>query len=214
MANGTAAEKKVPVLLSSIGARTYGLLRSLVSPAVPRDKTLKELEIVLKNHYEPAPLIIAERFQFHRRNQGVGESIAEYVAELRRLSTRCKFDDYLEQALRDRLVCGLRNEGTRKRLLSEADLTSAKALELGFEAAEKNAQQFKDTEVAVHLVAKPKGVHCQRCGRTNHDGADCRMKDVECFNCGKQGHISRVCQAPRRKQSLPTVTCPIDFQSN
>ena len=55
----------------------------------------------------------------------------------------------------------------------------------------------------VHLVAKPKGVHCQRYGRTNHDGANWRMKDVECFNCGKQGHISRVCQAPRRKQSLP-----------
>ena len=47
MANGTEAEKKVPVLLSSIGARTYGLLQSLVSPAAPRDKTLKELEIVL-----------------------------------------------------------------------------------------------------------------------------------------------------------------------
>ena len=141
-----------------------------MSPAAPRDNTLKELEIVLKNHNEPALLIIV---QFHRRNQGVGESIVKYVAELRRFSTRCKFDDYLEQALHDRLVFGLRNEGTRKRLLSEADLTLAKALELaqGFEAAEKNAQQFKETEVAVHLVAKPKGVHCQRCGRTNHDGA-------------------------------------------
>eukprot|EP00731_Ephydatia_muelleri_P019911 Em0012g736a len=98
------------------------------------------------------------------RNQGVGESIAEYVTELRRLSTRCKFDDCLEQVLRDRLVCWLRNEGTRKRLLSEADLTLAKELELaqGFEAAEKNAQKFKETEVAVHLVAKPKGVYCQR----------------------------------------------------
>ena len=52
-------------------------------------------------------------------------------------------------------------------------------------------------------MAKPTatGVRCQRCGRTNHDTADCRMKDVECFNCGKQGHISRVCQTPRRQQS-------------
>ena len=73
--------------------------------------------------------------------------------------------NYLEQALRDRLVCGLRNEGTRKRLLSEADLTLAKALELaqGFEAAEKNAQLTVqgETEIAVHHVAKPTGVRCQ-----------------------------------------------------
>ena len=75
VANGTPADKKVPVLLSSIGARTYGLLRSLVAPEAPRNKTLNELEKVLKSHYEPVPLIIAERFQFHRRNQAVGESI-------------------------------------------------------------------------------------------------------------------------------------------
>ena len=79
------------------------------------------------------------------------------------------------------------------------DLTLAKALELaqGFEAAEKNAQHFKETEVAVHHVAKPTGGH----GRTNHDTADCRMKDVECYNCGKQGHIFCVCQTPWRQQS-------------
>ena len=69
VANGTPADKKVPVLLSSIGARTYGLLRSLVAPEAPRNKTLNELEKVLKNHYEPAPLIIEERFQFNLRNQ-------------------------------------------------------------------------------------------------------------------------------------------------
>ncbi|KAL5489175.1 hypothetical protein EMCRGX_G018235 [Ephydatia muelleri] len=48
---------------------------------------------------------------------------------------------------------------------SSLKLTSLwlKRLELaqGFEAAEKNAQQFKETEVAVHLVAKPKGAYCQ-----------------------------------------------------
>ena len=133
----------------------------------------------------------------------MGESIAEYVTELRRFSTCYKFDDYLEQALRDRLLCG-KARGNN----SSLKLTSLwlKRLELaqGFEAAEKNAQQFKETEVAVHLVAKPKGAYCQRCGRTIHDGADCRMKDVECFNCGKQGHISRVCQAPSKEDTVST----------
>ena len=32
VANGTLADKKVTVLLSSIGARTYGLVQSLVAP--------------------------------------------------------------------------------------------------------------------------------------------------------------------------------------
>ena len=35
-------------------------------------------------------------------------SVRLYLAELRRLTTYCKFGDHLQEALRDRLVCGLR----------------------------------------------------------------------------------------------------------
>ena len=47
---------------------------------------------MLKSHFEPAPIVIAERYRFHRREQAAGESIADYVAELRRLTTHCKFE--------------------------------------------------------------------------------------------------------------------------
>ena len=98
------------MFLSVIGGRTYSLLRNLLAPAKPSEKELDYLTATLKNHYEPKKIVIAERFHFHRRNQAVGESIADYVAELRRLSTHCRFEAYLEQALRDRLVCGIRSE--------------------------------------------------------------------------------------------------------
>lgn len=52
------------------------------------------------------------------------------MAELRCLSTHCKFEGFLDEALRDRLVCGLRNEAIQKKLLTEADLTLTKAVEL------------------------------------------------------------------------------------
>ena len=69
-------------------------------------------------------MVIAERFRFYRREQAVGETIAEYEAELRRLATHCQFEAHpLSQALRDRLVCGLRNEATQEHLLSKSDLT-------------------------------------------------------------------------------------------
>ena len=54
----------------------------------------------------------------------------DYVAELRRLATYCKFGDYLDHALRDRLVCGIRSENIQKRLLIEAGLTLTQAVEL------------------------------------------------------------------------------------
>ena len=75
-------------------------------------------------------MVIAERFYFHRRNQAVRESVAEYLAELRRLATHCEFGDYLSEALQDQLVCGLCNEGAQKNLLARPDLTLAKAVEV------------------------------------------------------------------------------------
>ena len=115
-ANDIAAEKRVVVLLNAIGSKTYSLLRSLTAPDLPQSKSLDALVKMLKDHFEPKPLLIAERFYFHRRDQAVGETISEYVAELRRLATTCEFGDFLNDALRDRLVCGLRNESVQKRL--------------------------------------------------------------------------------------------------
>ena len=202
IANEIKNERKKATFLSLIGSQTYSLLKNLVSPSIPKDKSYAELAAALKKHYEPKPLIIAERFHFHRRSQAVGESINEYVAELRRLTTHCQFGGFLDEALRDRLVCGLRNQAIQKKLLTEADLTLTRAVELsvGMEAAEKNAKSLKGTETAVNRVA-PQRKPCYRCGRSSHDQKDCKFRDAECHNCGKRGHIVPVCRSPKKRQN-------------
>uniref|UniRef100_A0AAV2LR44 Retrotransposon gag domain-containing protein n=1 Tax=Knipowitschia caucasica TaxID=637954 RepID=A0AAV2LR44_KNICA len=69
-----------------MGAKTYNLLRSLIAPAKPADKTIEEITRTLKNHLNPASLVFAERFRFHKRNQATTETVSEYIAELRRLA--------------------------------------------------------------------------------------------------------------------------------
>lgn len=82
---------------------------------------------MLQAHFAPKPLVIAERFQFHKRNQGEGETVAQYVAVLKRLSEDCEFGGYLEDTLRDRFVCGLKCKTVQKCLLTEKHLTFQKA---------------------------------------------------------------------------------------
>ncbi len=94
----------------------YPVIRDLVSPESPMDKTLVEIVAALKQHYEPVTLVIAERFNFHHRSQQQGESVSEVSAELKRLSLNCKFGAYSDEALQDRLVCGLKSEATQKYL--------------------------------------------------------------------------------------------------
>ena len=152
--NSVAEEKQVPWLLNIIGAKTYTLLRTLVAPAQPKQKTMAELRMVLKEHNEPKTLIIARRFYFHHSDQAAHETVAEYITELRKLATPCEFGEYLNQALRDRLVCGLRSEAIQKRLLSEADLSLTKAVTTAqsMEAADLEAKSLRVEKSTVSTV--------------------------------------------------------------
>lgn len=88
--------------------------------------TFNDLINKLTDHLSPRPSEIAERFRFHKREQTVGETVAVYIAELRRLAIHCDLGDSLDKTLKDRFVCGLKQEHIQKKLLVEPNLTSEK----------------------------------------------------------------------------------------
>ena len=114
--NSIGDDKKVAALLTLLGEKTYSLLRNLTSPQKPAEKTFDELCQLLRTQLCPKPLVIAERFGLHKRNQVTGESVCEYMATIRRLADHCEFNASLEDALHDRFVCGLKPEGTQRKL--------------------------------------------------------------------------------------------------
>ena len=153
-ANDIEEDKQVLILLSSIGAQTYSLIRDLVTPKTPGNLTFAQIVEVLTSHFQPKRLVIAERFHFHKRVQASDESIAEFDAALRKLAIHCEFGEMLEEILRDRFVCGLHLEATQRRLLSEATLTYQKALEIakGMEVADSNTVSFKAREPVIYKL--------------------------------------------------------------
>ena len=130
-----------------------------------------------------------------------------YVADLKKLVTHCNFGANLNEALQDKLVCGLRNEQIQKRLLSEAKLKYSKALEiaLAMETAIRDASELQgelQSEPRVDKISdnskplpppNPTSKVCYRCGGYLHTTHNCRFTDQTCYRCGKVGHISRVC---------------------
>ena len=203
--------RKVPVLLSVIGGKTYDLLRNLLSPTDPKDKTFDELVEALKGHYEPKPLVIAERFHFHKRNQAAGESVVQFIAELWRLVRYCEFKTFLEEALRDRFVCGLGSKAIQNCLLNKKELTLQKAVEVatGMEAAAKEVTELQATSTANAASAGTAKkdvlkvtINCYRCGKSNHKPINCPVKGLRCHNCGKVGHIKRACKQAKRNSSV------------
>lgn len=56
----------------------------------------------------------------------------------------------LNDALRNRLVCGIHHEGIQKRLLTEPDLTFKQAVDIAMETAAKDALELQSDVKAVN----------------------------------------------------------------
>ena len=147
-----------------------------------------------------------------------------YVAELRKLATHCNFGGNLNEALRDRLVCGLRNMQIQKRLLSEAKLKYSKAVEIAvaMETAIRDASELlselnpdpvlhvdKLTEHNKPTPAKPATTLVRyRCGWNTHTTHNCFYKEQICHHCEKQGHIQRVCRSKQQGKPKQATKTP------
>ena len=219
-----SANRKKAILLSVVGAETYQLIRSLVAPAKPKEKSFEDLVKVVQEHHQPIPSAIVQRYKFNSHTQKPGESIATFIAELRRLAKHCQFDQTLDEMLRDRLVCGIADSRVQRRLLAEPDLT---ALELAQaqEMAEKGMQQLQQQRPQPSSLLKighhkppirrkptarlPQQHDCSgnRCGGA-HSAANCRFKDAVCHKCKKKGHFAKVCRSSTQQQPVPAANRP------
>ena len=90
----------------------------------------------------PRKNITWERHKFNTRNQQVGETIDQYVTDLKTKAQTCEFANLKESLIRDRIVCGIICDRTRARLLKDSELTLQKALDI-CRANEATASQLK-----------------------------------------------------------------------
>ncbi len=149
-------------------------------------------------------LIVAERFRFYKRDQQSEETVAQYAVSLQNLASPCKFGSFLDDALRDRLVCGIRSEYVQKHLLTKDGLTFQKVLEVAktLETATKDLREIKGahTTAAVQAV-KPRPQHRRSttpgqkkstCGNCGHDSShtSCPARGQKCNSCHKTGYYA------------------------
>ena len=106
-------------MLSAIGEKTYRALEELCTPQKPSDKSLEEITQLLLEHFKPKHLVVAESFKFYNAKQEEGESISNFLVRLKHLASTCEYGSFLKRALRDKFVCGLKDDKIQEKLLSE-----------------------------------------------------------------------------------------------
>ena len=188
----------------------------------------------MRNHHEPRPSIIVQRFKFNTCSRKQGDSVASFVAELRRLTEHCDFGITLEDMLRDRLVCGINEPTLQRHLLAQDKLMFKTALKVSqaWESAGHHVQDLQQSQLSGHSQLAATDVHavqqhrqdrhdrhdcrdrtdyapCSNTGSCNscggpHQRAGCRYRSAVCNNCGKKGHLAWVCRSNVLQNTSPT----------
>lgn len=126
----TPGTVKTLLLLHAIGTEGQEAYETFT---FAEDEDQEDFDVVLRkfeSFYIPKTNIICERYGFFTRNQEPGETIDHYVMALRKLAQTCDFGNIRDSLIRDRLVLGVADGRTTKRLLAAGDPDLAKALEI------------------------------------------------------------------------------------
>ncbi len=157
---------------------------------------------------------------FFTRAQGTREKIDAYVTDLKHKAKDCEFSDLTDLLIRDRIVCRIKYDNVRARLLREADLTLEKTIDT-CRANKITSNQMKKLveEVDMNKISsvrntKKRGktmqseqksnqhtmecqhkahVQCSRCGN-QHEYKKCPAYGQTCKACNKRNHFSKICK--------------------
>ncbi|KAK8788139.1 hypothetical protein V5799_022081 [Amblyomma americanum] len=168
---------------------------------------------LLERHFTSTVNVLVERRRFTLRRQLPDEPIRDYVTALRQLAKTC---DFLEAALRDKVVDGVRSMELRQKLLFEGSkLTLDEAVDIlrAYEEASNGVRLYEDGYDAsrVQRVTEAKCPplrggssgsssgpvrRCYRCGSAGRlaNSRECKARGKRCARCHKIGHLQVVCE--------------------
>lgn len=210
-------QAKADTFIAMLSPKHHALLKSLLYPAELSTKTYTELKDELKKHLNPTPLVIPSRHTFLNRKQLEGESISQYLSELRKLAAKCKYPTtMLDVMLRDVFVSGLRSRVMLDRLFEEDDVALDKVLQIAqaIEKASEGTSEILHPVSTVHKLNKQQQnktstastnttrMICYKCGvKNSHKANACKATNLFCTFCRTNNHVESACMK-KRKQAM------------
>ena len=134
-------------------------------------KALQEFE----NRCLPVSNVIYERYVLNKRVQEAGESLDHYITEMIKQAELCKYGNLKDELIRDRLVCGIKEDRIHEKLLSKKDLTLQKAIQI---LRTSQATQFQAKGMAAEQEALVKSVKTNSKATKGGDNTSCMQDSV------------------------------------
>ena len=188
---------------------------------------------ILEKLYVKTVNVIFARHLLATHRQQAGQSLDDFLLNLRKLSKDCNFkavtaDQNREELIRDAFINGMSSQSIRQRLLENNTLTlqdafnQARSLDL----AHRNSQAYvapsvmssaittiEDSCNNVHandknenlLAATHSAKICYFCGKHYHNRKNCPALEETCYKCGYKGHFAKAKVCRGKKISKTTI---------
>jgi transposase InsO family protein len=131
------------IFLACIGTDAYNIYTTMQFDDEADKSDPEKLIDAFEKHCIGEINEVYERYVFHRRQQEPGELFDTFLGDLRRLAKTCGYGTVEESTIRDRIVLGIRDDMTRKKLLQTRTLDLAKAIDI-CRSSEVTTRQLKD----------------------------------------------------------------------
>ena len=209
---------RIGVLLHCMGEQGHLIFENIAWDNDGDDKKYEEVVKKFDAEFNPVKSITYERFKFNSCMQTLGQTFEDYITELKKLSNSCEFGELRDSLLRDRVICGIRDNTLRERLLRQEKLDLPKTIQLckaaeitAVHVTEINSSDPIANSVEVNELRRSPGIinsveinelrrspgiidNCKFCGESHSYGkAYCPAANKHCERCNKVGHISRLC---------------------
>ena len=210
-----SAQRRCAIMLSCIGEEALTIIDGLDLEDDDRKDPDKILD-KLKEYCVGTLNEIYERYIFNSRNQEVGETFDTFLSSLRTLAKSCNYGPLRDSLIRDRIVMGIRDEPTRKRLLHDEKLTLDTCIRMcrAYESTDEKLKKLNATTEQgggpqVHAVYKRPPA--SRAGSADTGSTTDRYQhrhgradyDLVCNYCGnKHARSARQCPAWGRECRL------------
>lgn len=205
---------KINLLIYLMGGRAEELLKQLnLSESENYEGVLQAFEL----YFNPRKNVIYERVKFNMRNQGINESINEYVTDLYKLAETCEYEGLREGLIRDRLIVGMLDRKASERLQLMYGLTLEEAINLAKQAEEQREKSKmlyrEENYLEVNKMEKRQNKRCWWCGKFKmHSKEQCPAAKINCYKCNKVGHYAKCCKDWKKVNYMDSTDA--DFRAN
>ena len=161
---------------------------------------------MMEKNYISKTNVIYERYVFNNHMQETHETVDAYATALRSLAKSCDFGSLKDDLIHDRIVCDIRDNVMRKRLLQESSLTLNKCMDIcrAVESTDAKMKAMSGEKVHAFSQATDKKIVRKDNWHMNASSADTSIRD--CVRNAQHGVKSVSCANQRLCQQVQKIT--------